>query len=454
MAAALSLLLAWTLLAFGAVYIWALWPALIASVAGALATRFHPRRPAQDARTNWLDYFLILTLIAAAAQLVPLPVSVRNVLSPGAVDFVARTRLSGTEPSAWAPLSLVPSLWMFGLGVLLLAISTFWWAREALTSRGMRQLARVVALLGIVSAVLALGQATLFPDGRIYGFWRPIATSAHPMGPIVSRSHFAAWIVVAISITIGYLVAHGRTHWANRRTRLSVIILSDSRALWLLLAVALMVASLLISQSRAGIMGMAVAAVVLLALQRRRRVGVSLIGVGLALAGLAAMVSLWATPAGMVARFERAYSGSDGGRPTIWQTVVPVAQQFPLTGIGLGTFEAVMPAYQPPPRSILINHAHNQYLHMAIEGGVLVALPCALALLAFLRLAWRRATRDDSAMTDLRHGAAAGLAGLATIGLFDVPTLTPAVVTLGAVAAAMVVHVSEGSSAVSTERLD
>lgn len=454
MAAALSLLLAWTLLAFGGVYEWALGPALLGSLTGAAATWFQSRRLTRDGRTVWLDYFLALTVCAALVQLVPLPLAIRNVLSPGAAEFVSRTQLAGASSPQWAPLSLAPSLWPFGVGILVLAIATFWWTREALTARGMRYLARVIGSLGIVAAVLAFAQAALFPDGRIYGFWRPIASSAHPMGPIVSRSHFAAWIVVAIAITVGYLIAHGRTHWVSRRARLGVLILSDARALWLMLSVALMVASLLISQSRAGVLGLGVAVVVLLALQRRRRLRTSLVGAGLVLAGLVAMVSLWTTPAAIMDRFDSAYSGSDGGRPTIWATVLPLTQAFPLTGIGLGTFDAVMPAYQPPPRQTLINHAHNQFLHMAVEGGILVALPCTLALLAFLQLGWRRATRDDSAMTDVRHGAAAGLAGLATIGMFDVPTLTPAVVVLASIAAAMVVHVAEGSATAAAGHTD
>ena len=43
MAAALSLLLAWTLLAFGAVYEWALWPALVTTLLGVAVTAVHPR---------------------------------------------------------------------------------------------------------------------------------------------------------------------------------------------------------------------------------------------------------------------------------------------------------------------------------------------------------------------------------------------------------------------------
>ena len=450
MAAALSLLLAWTLLAFGAVYEWALWPALVATLLGVAVTAVHRRGRGRAPHTQWLDFFLVLTIVAAAAQLVPLPVSIRNVLSPGAADFVARTRLAIAPAPTWSPLSLAPSLWLFGAGILVLGCATFWWSREALSSRGMRQMARIVALLGLVAAVLAFAQAAMFPDGRIYGFWRPIATTAHPMGPLVSRSHFAAWIVVALSITVGYLVAHGRTHWSNRRTRLSVLVLSDARALWLALAIALMVASLLISQSRAGVVGLGVSAVAWVVLQRRRRLATATVGAGVALIGLAAVISLWTTPAAMVDRFERSYSGTDGGRPQIWQMVAPLVGEFPVTGIGLGAFEAVMPAYQPPPRNILVNHAHSQALHMAVEGGVLVGLPCLLALLAFVRLAWKRVTRDDSAMTDVRRGAAAGLAGLATVAMFDVPTLTPAVVVLAALAAAMVVHASEAQPDPST----
>jgi len=116
---------------------------------------------------------------------------------------------------------------------------------------------------------------------------------------------------------------------------------------------------------------------------------------------------------------------------------------FPVAGIGLGAFDVVMPVYQTAAHTILINHAHNQYLHVVAEGGLLVSIPLAVALVAFVVIARRRLRADTTAMVHVRAGAMAGLVGLAVLGLFDVPSLTPAVVLLAAVNAAIVVHREE-----------
>lgn len=437
MTAAIILLLAWSLLAFGAVYDWAFAPAAVLALVGAGITA--SASGSLRAR-SWLDLWLLLVVAVAAFQLVPLPESLRTLLSPNSTAYFARVSLSPPPAGAWMPLSLYPPAWLFGVGVCTAGIATLLWTRDALESHGVRRVARGVAWIGLAVSVFALIQPTLFPNGRIYGFWTPDAPTSHNAGPMVSRNHFAAWLVLAWPLTVGYLFAHGRSHWQNRRVSKAVLVLSDTRAFWLVLSAALMIASLLVTQSRAGAIGFGVA-VLALGLQVWRRTGVagrlSLVGF-LILVSLA--VSLWATPDALLIRFERAWSGPDGGRPDIWAQTMVLVRAFPLTGIGLGTFDVVMPAYQTGSFATLLNHAHNQYLHLLAEGGVLLAVPLVLAALSFALLAWRRLRQDQTASIHVRQGALAGLIGLAVLSVFEVALLTPAVAFLAAVNAGIVVR--------------
>lgn len=430
--AALSLLLAWSLCAFGAVYDWAFAPALAASIAGGLLVVWRaPGRPAAIER--WLG----LAVVMAGLQLAPLPTALRAIVSPEQQAYWMRQSLAPPDPTAWHPLHLYPASWLMGIGVLIAGVAVFVWARHGLDARGARQVARHIAWLGLAVSAFALMQPALFPNGLIYGFWLPEARAAHPIGPVVSRNHFAAWIVLAWPVTLGYLLTHGRTHWRQRRVSTTAAMLGDSRAMWLLLAAALMVAALLITQSRAGTGGFVVAVLVLLGLAWRRLSGVGRAGVLALLVVVAAAVSLWATPAGLLNRLERAYSGADGGRPGIWAQSAVLARAFPAAGIGLGAFELVMPAYQTASFEVLINHAHNQYLHLFVEGGVLVAVPLGAAGILLLSGVWRRVRADPSPMVHLRQGAVAGLAGLAVLSVFETPLLTPAVALLAAATAGL-----------------
>lgn len=437
MTAAIILLLAWSLLAFGAVYDWAFAPAAVLALAGAGISLFTSR--ATHSR-SWLDIWLLVVAAVAALQLVPLPESLRTFLSPNSTDYFARISLIPPPAGAWLPLSLHPRAWLLGAGVCVAGIATLLWTRDTLEAHGVRRVTRGVAWLGLGVSVLALIQPTLFPNGQIYGFWTPDANVPSRAGPLVSRNHYAAWIVLAWPLTVGYLFAHGRSHWQHRRVAKAVLVLSDARAFWLVLSAALMVASLLFTQSRAGAIGFAVA-VLTLGLQVWRRTGtagrLSLVGFFI-LVSLA--VSLWATPDALLIRFDRAMSGPDGGRLDIWAQTMVLVRSFPLTGVGLGTFDVVMPAYQTGSFATLLNHAHNQYLHLLAEGGVLLAVPLLCAALSFAAVAWRRLRRDQTASVHVRQGALAGLLGLAALSLFEVALLTPAVVFLAAVNAGIVVR--------------
>lgn len=439
-AAALALLLAWTLFAIGGVYSWAFVPSLVMSVIGVLFTVSQRTSSPASRGTRLLDAALLVVLVAAAFQLVPLPGGVRTLLSPSEADYFSRVMLLPRPQGGWAPLSLVPEAWLFGVGVVVAVVLTFWWARTTLRSPSVRALVRWISWIALAVSVIALVQPALFPSGKIYGVWTPWSRGAHPIGPIVSRNHFAGWVVLAWPLLVGYLIAHGRSHWRNVSTRKIAVILSDNRALWLVVSLALLTAALLITQSRGGVVSFGAAVLVLIARSwSRTSVGGRVGMVGLVVA-VALATSLWASPVAVLNRFALAYSGIDGGRPGIWRETRGLIAQFPVAGIGLGAFDVVMPVYQQGQHTVLINHAHNQYLHVLAEGGLIVAVPAAVAVIAFVVLARRRRREDDTVMVHVRDGAMAGLCGIAVLCVVEVPALTPAVALLAAINAAIVVY--------------
>ncbi len=435
MTAALNLLLVWSVFAFGAVYDWAFAPAALLALTGAAWSLRSPLR-----QRAWLDLWLCLLAGVAILQLIPLPEAVRAILSPGQAGYVTRVSLAPPAPGSWLPLSLHPGAWLFGAGALIAGIATFLWTRDTLESRGVRRVARAIAWMALIVSAFALVQPVVFPTGGIYGFWDPLASGTRPTGPIVSRPHFASWVILAWPLTVGYLFSHARSHWRSRRVSRGAAILGDTRTWWLLLSIALMAAAVLVTQSRSGVIGLGVAGLVLM-LEAWKRTGLAgragLVGF-LALVTVAA--SLWATPDAVLYRFEHAWSGVDGDRPQIWDQVWVLVRDFPIAGIGLGAFDVVMPAYQTSAFVALLNHAHNQYLHLLAEGGLLLAVPAVGAVVTFLGTAWRRSREDRTPLVHVRHGAFAGLAGLAVQSLFETPMLTPAVMFLAAVSAALVVR--------------
>jgi hypothetical protein len=87
-----------------------------------------------------------------------------------------------------------------------------------------------------------------------------------------------------------------------------------------------------------------------------------------------------------------------------------------------------------------INAAHNHYLQVAAEGGLLIGMPVAVALALFLRASREALAADESAMYFLRAGALGGLVGVAVQSVWETGLTAPANAVLAAIVAAMVVH--------------
>jgi O-antigen ligase len=131
---------------------------------------------------------------------------------------------------------------------------------------------------------------------------------------------------------------------------------------------------------------------------------------------------------------------SAGNRLLIWRSTIPIIRDFWLTGTGAGTYVTSMLLYQRSSRGWLYNQAHNHYLQVLSEGGLLVAVPVFSALVLYVREAWQRLRADRSRMFWIRAGAFCGLAGLAVQSLWETGLTMPANAVLAAIAAAIVVH--------------
>jgi O-antigen ligase len=127
-------------------------------------------------------------------------------------------------------------------------------------------------------------------------------------------------------------------------------------------------------------------------------------------------------------------------RVTIWRETLPILGDFWLTGTGAGTYQTAMIIYQRSSPGVLFNQAHNHYLQVAAEGGLLVGLPVALGLWAFARDAWSALLRDRSRMQWIRVGAVCGLFAVSVQSLLETGLTTPANAALAAILAAIATH--------------
>ncbi|MBI5955573.1 MAG: O-antigen ligase family protein [Chloroflexi bacterium] len=200
-------------------------------------------------------------------------------------------------------------------------------------------------------------------------------------------------------------------------------------------ALGIMGAALLMTLSRGAWLGFAVAFVAMHVLESRRSLAifalVSLLVAAVLFLGVSNLL-----PATLVARAEtiagdfgvfdaRTVKVTDENwavveRMAHWQAALGMLAASPITGVGIGNYEAAYPAYALPGWEDPLGHAHNYYLNIAAETG-LVGLGAYLALLATaFGLCWWAQRRSVSSFARaLAVGTLGALVAQSTHNLFD-----------------------------------
>jgi O-antigen ligase/polysaccharide polymerase Wzy-like membrane protein len=442
-------LVAWGALAFGGVYRWGY---LTLAPAAALAGMIGLCVGSGWRRVPKSILFTFAALIVAILfQEIPLPHGVLERISPAAVTIIAQRDIAfETVTSVWHPLSIDPARTWTGL-VLAGSLGVLWLGLIAtLNERVIQRLCGGIVAIGLGLAVIGIAGLANH-DGKVLGFWQPL-THAAPFGPFINRNHYAGWMLMTVPLGIGYLMAMITREFADRPPARSwgarIAWLSTRRAnviIILALALTMMSLSVLVSLSRSGIaclsIGLAVfGGLALRSIATRSRRAVIAGGIAILATGCVG----WAGLDRLGSRFAEFQTDRSGGRQGIWRDALTVARTFPFAGTGLDTFGVSMVFYQTTDPNQHYEEAHNDYLQIAAEGGLLVGLPAVALLGVTAGLVWRRFRNSVEAAPAvwLRAGAVAGLLTIALQEITEFSLQMPGNAALFAVLAAIAVYPS------------
>ncbi|MFB3855255.1 MAG: O-antigen ligase family protein [Vicinamibacterales bacterium] len=471
-------LLVWGVLAFGAVYPWAYTPLLAGCAAVGLAAIVQNRRLGQPDDYPLLTRAWLLLSAAVVLQIIPLPPRVLAALSPAApaflesydlgylaaglpqADTVAPANTVSLFRASWHALSISPSstavglLFLAVLGLFLLGLT------HAFSRGGLSRLVRGVIVLASVVAFVGIAQLSIIGDEaytgmKIYGVWQPENLLVTPFGPFVNKNHFAGWMLMALPLALGYMCSmlEDARLLRARSLRDRVLWFSTPQGGQLLLvglASVLMAFSLLMTRSRSGLISLAVAMVVAGgAAVRAFRGGLARATVVTALVVLFVVPMLWLGPDVALGRLLGGQEGYLKTRLDAWQSALRILADFPLAGTGLNTFGVATVLYQVGGGGLHFAQAHNDYLQVAAEGGLLVGVP-ALLFVAAVAMSIARRVRcgeDDPASRWLRTGAIAGIIGMLVQSLVEFSLQMPGNAVLFVVLLAAAMHVSPAARA-------
>ncbi len=322
--------------------------------------------PNQTSREALL--IILLSVALVLLQLVPLPAGLWSAL-PGRQFAMDALRAAGVEPG-WMAFSLSPPDTRLAFLAMLPPIAAF---IAGLSLRSAERWLVTIVLLACVLASVLLGLAQKV-QGRdsVLDFYGGIGWAT---GTFANRNFFAALLYCSIPLTWALAL---RT---IRERRLNKYIIGAFAAV-MLIAVIIGLAS---AGSRAGII------LAMLALFASAAIGIGATGFEnrksqsrwAIIAVLVALVLIGQFGMVAILRLAELDPVSDY-RTVISDTTIRTAWDFFPLGSGFGTFVPVYAMHETPATILAayVNHAHNEWLELWLEGG----LPAALVMAAFL--AW------------------------------------------------------------------
>ena len=284
------------------------------------------------------------------------------------------------------------------------------------------------------------------PVLKVYGFWETINKDTSPFGPFVNRNHFAGWMLLALPVAIGYFVALVSRGMRGVRPTFRDRVLwfsspDASRVVLVGLAVLVMGLSLVVTLSRSGTTCFLIALAISGWFVVRRQSAGSRRHVSLVYVGAVALFSLgWVGLDVVMARFANA-PVDFWSRFDIWKDAWTIFRDFPWLGTGLNTFGTATALYQPASRASHSVEAHNDYVQLLSEGGLVLALIVVAAVFLLGREIGRRfrENADDTTTYWVRVGATTGLVAIAFQEIVEFSLQMPGIATLFAIVAAIAI---------------
>lgn len=407
----------------------------IACVALVLALRTELRFHAE---ARWPVLLLAAFFAVACFQLIPLPWQVWAAL-PGHGTAAEGLRLLGLE-GGFRSLSLAPENTVSGLlnfippaAAFLIAILMPW-----------RMLAATLRWTVIVIAVLS----TVWGIGQVLGLAGHLDSLTHPRaasGSFANVNHQGSLLLMCLPLMAASAGLARQRSESGEGNEIALVWASAGFIVLIGIALAGSMFGYLLAP-------FVIAASMIVSALNQRRVGWRTLSAGF-LVSLVALAAVFLTAGlnelGADGRPEDARS-----RSAIYATTTEAIVDYAPFGSGLGTFEKVYPLYENDENvpSTFVNHAHNEYLQLALELGV----PGMLVVVIFvLWLGWKIAETwvsrtDYGSLLRIKKAASIALCVPVLHSIIDYPLRSPAVATLAAACLAVLIARRERSGAPAT----
>ncbi len=214
-----------------------------------------------------------------------------------------------------------------------------------------------------------------------------------PMLPFVNRNHLAGFLEMGTLVGLGLTLAvlsrpTGRLDRPGIRMALTDRAWAAPRLVAVGVLLTFSLAGLVVSRSRGGLLAFVFGAIVLASARvLRGRIWVPLVAIVVLGIGVG-VIGLMGPAQGTMET--GSFSSSAGEASTVvrldlWAKTLRMFLDHPVTGTGLGTFQWAFASYQRAGEWGKLDYAHNDYLQLLSEAGIVGGVLLALALAVFFR---------------------------------------------------------------------
>ncbi|MFO7752052.1 MAG: O-antigen ligase family protein [Desulfobacteraceae bacterium] len=404
-------------LAFGAVEPWSL--ALMETGAAAALFLYIIHSIKQDGVLYQVPglFFLMLFLGYILFQVVPLPYYVVKFLSPSSFE-IQQNAASITGNDSLMTLSVHPGATTAeffrysAYAVFYILIVQLFTQKDILR--------KTIFVIALFAGLLAFSSILQYYLTDNMAFWfREVPENASTMGPYVNRNHYAGLMEMALPLILALFLFYKPRVQETSFFRGIVEILTQEKAnIHILIGtcVILVATSIFVCLSRGGIISAGLSLLIfvfLLAKRQMTRKGTVLVFLVTVLLVLSVSWFGWNPVFERFAELQNEQNSFTNGRLNYWRDGLNLTRDFKLTGAGFGTFGDIYPFYQSISEDNFVKHAHNDYIELAAEGGVIAFVLVAGFMGTILRRSYQVfKTRRDAWSIHIYIGAVTGVAAL------------------------------------------
>ncbi len=346
---------------------------------------------------------LVLFLVYILFQLLPLPPWLVQWLSPAAFEIHKTTQLL-THSDAWISLSLnhkatLSEFFRYGSYAMFYVLTVQLLRRKEM----LQATVIVIAIFGGVLAFSSILQFYLTKDMALWFRHSPINSIV--VGPYANHNHYAGLMEMIFPVVLGlFLFYRPRIGSTSLIKGIAEIFSQEKANIHILIGTSalLIIISIFVSLSRGAMISTCLALLVFTVLLLKRKISKGSTTLLITVIILSALSIGWF---GWDKIFERFASLKNAQgviyehRLDFWEDTKEIIRHYKLTGSGMGTFPHVYPLHRSFSSERFLSHAHNDYLELLAEGGMIGFLIAAAFLATLFRKTYIVFTRRRDAFS-------------------------------------------------------